>query len=90
MGTVVGCRRFAAPHRPNRQKEPAFGRFFSLKQTHLTGLRHAGEGAQRLQLLDVGLTELVAGHGELLDGDELLALALLHGGQRRRLAQTVH
>ena len=64
--------------------------FLSLEQTYLTGLRHAGKGAQRLELLDVGLTELVAGGGEFLNGDEFLALALLHGGLCRRLAQTVY
>ena len=60
------------------------------EQTDLTGLRHAGKGPQRLELLNMGLAELVAGGGEFLNGDELLSLALLHGGQRRRFAQTVY
>ena len=38
----------------------------SSEQRHLTGVRHSREGAQRLQLLDVCLTELVAGGGKLL------------------------
>lgn len=32
---------------------------------------HPGEGSQRLQLLNMGLGQLVAAHGELLNGDEL-------------------
>ena len=60
--------------------------FFHLKQGDLAGLRHTGEGTQGLELLDMGLGELVAAHGELLDGDEGFALALFHRVQRRRLA----
>ncbi len=68
----------------------AGGFFYGSEQTHLAGFRHTGESTQGFELFDVGFTELVAGGGEFLDGDELLALALFHGGQRRRLAQTVH
>lgn len=73
-------------------KNPPFRVDFAIfsEQTDLTGLRHAGKGPQRLELLDMGLTELVAGGGEFLNGDELLSLALLHGGQRRRFAQPVY
>ena len=38
----------------------------------------------------MGLAELVAGGGEFLNGDEFLALALLHGGQCRRFTQPVY
>ena len=57
-----------------------------LKQGNLAGVRHARESAQRLQLLDMGLGQLIAAHGKLLNGDELLPLSLFHRVQSRRLA----
>ncbi|CAN3970939.1 DUF1836 domain-containing protein, partial [Dysosmobacter welbionis] len=59
------------------------------KQRQLAGLRHPGEGSQRLQLLNMGLGQLVAAHGELLNGDELLPIPLLHCVDGRRLSQAV-
>ena len=64
--------------------------YAALKQCNLAGIRHAREGPQGLELVDMGFGELITAHGELLHGDELLVPALLHGVQRRRLPQTPH
>ena len=64
--------------------------YAALKQCNLAGIRHAREGPQGLELVDMGFRELITAHGELLHGDELLAPALLHGVQRRRLPQSPH
>ena len=61
-----------------------------LEKGDLAGLRHAGKGPQRLELLDMGLGELVAAGGELLNGNEGLALALLHRSLSRRFTQSVN
>ena len=59
------------------------------EQADLAGVRHSGERAKGLELLDVGLTQLAARVGKLLHGDKGLAFPLFHRVQRRRLAQTV-
>ena len=56
---------------------------------NLACLRHARKGAQGLELLNVGLRELAAAGGEFLNGDEILAPALLHGVLGRGFAQAV-
>ena len=62
----------------------------ALKQRDLAGVCHAREGPQSLELVNVGLGELVAAQGELLYGDELLPLPLLNRVRRRRLPQAPH
>ena len=64
--------------------------FFLSEQCDLAGIRHTGECTQFLQSFDMGLGQFVAAQGELLHGDEVLALSLFHSVQRRRLAQTVY
>ena len=59
----------------------------SSEQSDLAGVCHAGEGPQLFQLFDVGLGQLVAAHGELLNGDKGLPFPLLHRVDGRRLAQ---
>ena len=59
------------------------------EERDLARLRHAGKGAQRLELLDMGLGEFVAAGGKFLHGNKCFSLALLHSGQRRRLTQAM-
>ena len=48
------------------------------EQADLGGIRQFSEGARVLEHLDVGFRHLGAGGGDLLDGDEVLALSSLH------------